>query len=306
MLFKFAVQNFIEDRNLNNLSPHTISSYSRTLSQFHDFLMENGVVNVEDVSPLHIKQFLIHLKEKHQNNPQSLNHKLRNLRTFFNYMEEIRIITHEKNPTRQAKYIKETSKIEVFTDDHIRQMLGYLRRIKQRDKVFVSYRNYTIIVFLLGTGVRVGELVNLMWNDVDLVNGVVTVIGKKRVSSSIPLTEKLKKELAEYRTFQQHSFKRTIEYVFPSADGTKWTTNGAKMMFKHLAKIMNFRDVRLSAHTFRHTFAHRCLMSGMDVFTLQKMLRHSKLDMTMRYVAMWGTALKEQNEKFNPLNNLDI
>ena len=73
-----------------------------------------------------------------------------------------------------------------------------------------------------------------------------------------------------------------------------------------LQEVMNFTDVRLSAHTFRHTFSHRFLMSGGDVFTLQKILRHKNLSMTEKYLALWGTALHEQNEKYNPLNDFDL
>jgi site-specific recombinase XerD len=61
-----------------------------------------------------------------------------------------------------------------------------------------------------------------------------------------------------------------------------------------------------SAHTFRHTFCHRLAMSDMSAFAIQKLMRHQNIAVTMRYVAMWGNELREQNDKYNPLNSLDI
>jgi len=69
---------------------------------------------------------------------------------------------------------------------------------------------------------------------------------------------------------------------------------------------MNFKDVRVSPHTFRHTFCHRLAMSGMSVFAIQKLMRHSDISTSMRYVAMWGNELKKENDKHNPLNDLDV
>jgi integrase/recombinase XerD len=69
---------------------------------------------------------------------------------------------------------------------------------------------------------------------------------------------------------------------------------------------MNFKDVRLSCHTFRHTFAKNWIMSGGDIFSLQKILGHAKLEMTKRYADLFMSAIQEQNDKFNPLNSIKI
>lgn len=62
----------------------------------------------------------------------------------------------------------------------------------------------------------------------------------------------------------------------------------------------------VSAHTFRHTFCQRLAMSGMSAFAIQKLMRHQNISVTMKYVAMWGNELREQNDKYNPLNSLEI
>ncbi|MDP4350248.1 tyrosine-type recombinase/integrase, partial [Escherichia coli] len=76
-------------------------------------------------------------------------------------------------------------KIDVFSDYHIKQMLNYYRRIKQREKAFYAYRDYSIIVTLLGTGLRLSELCSLKWDDVDFVNQTLTVFGKSRKYETI-------------------------------------------------------------------------------------------------------------------------
>lgn len=306
MLLKFAIKDFRDDREYKNLSPKTIGSYLLTLGEFQNFCSELELIDVNDVTQNTVKSYLIYCQNIRKNNSTTSNSKLHSLKIFFNYLEEVELITATQNPCKKIGYAKEEIKIEVFSDNHIKQMLGYYQRLKYKDKSFYAYRDYTSIVFLLGTGVRVGEFVTLKWSDVDVKNGIITVWGKKRQQSSIPLTTKLIKELCEYRIYCERFFGVLPDFVFTNREGNKLTENALKCIFKHLKAIMNFKDVRLSAHTFRHTFAHRCLMAGMDIFSLQRMLRHSNLKMTQRYLAIWGTALKEQNDKFNPLNNLDI
>ncbi|WP_026701718.1 tyrosine-type recombinase/integrase [Salibacterium aidingense] len=305
MLLKFAIQDFLDDRKFNNLSQTTISSYEYSLKIFHDFCVhQKNITDLTEITPHMVKAFLIHEQQEKKNKPASINTKLKNLNAFFNYMIEIEMI--EKNPAVKIKKQKEDIRIDVFKDHHIHKMLGYYKRQKRKEYSFHSYRNFSLIFFLLGTGVRLGEMCNVKWSDIDYEHKQVTIFGKKRTISTIPVTEKLLKEMAEYRMFCERYFNETSEYVFVNLKNERLTENAVQNIFKRLAKIMNFRDVRLSAHTFRHTFAHRYLLAGGDVFSLQKILRHEKMDMVQRYLALWGTDLSQQNDKYNPLNDIDI
>lgn len=306
MLLKFAIQDFKDDREFQNLSKQTIKTYQIILGEFQKFCAEKEVLNVEDVTLDLIKSYLLYCRKSKGNNPVTINTKIKNLKAFFNYMVNSEVINEKRNPTLKIEKIKTDTKIEVFSDNHIKQMLGYYRRLKGREQSFYAYRDHTIILTLLGSGMRLGELCNLKWNEIDLITGTIIVFGKNRTQASIPITDKLVKELAEYKVFCQQHFPEPSEYVFLNRENKPMTTDAVKNMFKRLKVIMNFKDVRLSAHTFRHTFAHRFLMNGGDVFTLQKMLRHSNLKMTEKYLAIWGTALRDQNDKYNPLNLLDV
>ena len=307
LLLKFAIKDFIEDREFKNMAKETIRGYHLTLNEFHNYCIRNEIIDSQEVVPNVIKGYILYCQKERKNNPKTYNHKIINIKAFFNYLEkELELYTPKSNPVSKIKKMHEDVLIEVFTDQQVKQMFNYFAHLKYRDKTFYAMRDTTIIITLIGTGIRLGELVNLKWNEINFEYNVITVFGKKRIQSSIPITEKLIKELAEYKIFCEHQFKKIPEYVFTDRYGHQCTPASIKNMFQRLSKVMNFKGVRLSTHTFRHYFAMKCLIGGMDVFSLQKMLRHSELSMTEKYLSLWGTALKEQNDKHNPLNNLNI
>lgn len=305
LLLKFALQDFIDDREFKNLSPKTIIGYKDILGQFVNYCNENEVINVQDITQNTIKKYLMYCKNTLRNNPTSLNHKLNRLNAFLNYLVEIEMI--EKNPAKKVKRVKEDIRIEVFSDYHIKQMLNYYRRIKQREKAFYAYRDYSIIVTFISTGIRLSELCSLKWSDVDFTNQSISVYSTKtRQHDTIPATDKLMKELASYKVYCEQKFEVLNEHVYTNNKNQPLTANAVQNVFKRLAKIMNFKDVRLTAHTFRHSFCQRCIQSGMSTFAVQKLMRHSSIKMTEKYAAMWGNDLRDQNDKYNPLNNLEV
>lgn len=102
-----------------------------------------------------------------------------------------------------------------------------------------------IVIFLLSTGVRRGELTNLKWKDVDFENQTIAVCGKKRQVASIPFTKKLKVELAQYKLFLQEKFGEDSEYVFSTHTNGGMTTEAVASIFKRLRKVMNFSGVKI-------------------------------------------------------------
>jgi integrase/recombinase XerD len=303
LLLKFAYQDFLDDRRFKNTTKTNIKNYEMLLGKFIDFCIENEVVNVEDITYSHVRQYLLNCQEK-GDKAGTINTKLLRIRAFLNYMVECEVI--KNNPAKKVKRQKEDVKIDVFSDEQIRQMLNFYRRIKQRDKSYVAYRDYMIIISILGTGIRRGEVINLQWSDIDFVNKSISVFGKSRRKETIPITDKLVKELAGYQTFCKQYWGTMSDYVFVKRDNTQMTDNSLMLVFRYLGQKMNFKDVRVSAHTFRHTFCHRLAMSGMSAFAIQKLMRHQNIAVTMKYVAMWGNELREQNDKYNPLNSLDV
>jgi len=303
MLLKFAIADYKEDREFNNSSEANMRNIHYNLNVFYEYCIENEITNIEEVTHQHVRNFLMMRKEE-GDKPSTLNTRLLRIRALFNYCVEYEYI--KKSPASRVKRQKENIRIEVFTDEQINQMLSYYRRLKQRDKSLYSYRDYTLIVFLLSTGFRKEETCNLKWSDVDLVNKTIKVFGKNKKLETIVITEKLAKELSAFYLFTKRYFNEETEYVFPNRYGKRLTRNAVHMIFRGLKEKMNFKDVRVSAHTFRHTFCNRLVASGMSPFAIQKMMRHENITVTMRYVNLWSEQLRKLNDEHNPLNNLSI
>ena len=218
-------------------------------------------------------------------------------------MGDEELILKDDIPTKKLKFIKEDSQMEILSDDQIKQVLNFYKRFNYRFNSFTAYRNHQIFIFMLSTGCRRGELKHLKWQDVDFNSQVISLYGKKRQVASIPITLKLKKELAEYYLFLKDYFKGEPEYVFSTGFNTQLSDEAISTMFKKLKKDIGFK---ISPVMVRRTFCHRSLRNGMDVLTLQKIMRHETLQMTQRYANIWGTALASENDKHNTLNSIDI
>ncbi|WP_430483154.1 tyrosine-type recombinase/integrase [Rossellomorea marisflavi] len=302
----FAVNDFLEECELKNLSPYTRTTYRRVLRNFTDYCQAAEILDVAEIDRPAVKGFLLYCRNELGNAPNTINLKLRIVKAFVNYLINEELYDESKKPFRNVSYGKVDTRVEIFTEDHLRQILRYFEK-ESRNKPYHAYRGRLIVLTLLSTGIRRGELVNLRWRDIDLDNGMITVFGKKRRENDIPLASKMCAEMVQFRQFCEGYFDGNVgDHVFCSSKGRKLRPEAIGTIFKRLKKRFGWKDVRLSPHTLRHTFASYVVKGGMDSITVQRILRHESLQMTQRYINMWGHDLRESNEKYNPLNHLDF
>lgn len=302
MLIRFAMKEFLSEKEFENLSQNTLKGYKMLFDDFEKYCEGNGLERVEDLTSRALKGYLNYCKNEKGNNPTSINTKRKQFRAFFNFLVTEGIL--EDNPTDNIKKVREDIRIKTFTDDEVKAILSHLRRTKRKEDSFYAVRNYCIFLTLIGTGLRASELTSLSWNNVDLKNRTIRVFGKMRREEAVPLSERLCEELRYWETYCIQTFGKRPQSVFVNVSGEGLTVNGLKLWFKRMAKKMDFPETRCSAHSCRHYFAKTWIQNGGDISTLARVLRHSSIKTTEKYLQFWGNEVAEDNDKFNPLNKL--
>lgn len=139
---------------------------------------------------------------------------------------------------------------------------------------------HLLVLFLLDTGCRISEALNVRAADIDLDNLLVTLDGKGRKQRIVPFSVELRKALYKFIHDNQ-----LAPYARPFGSGTEalWDRRNTLRDVKALCRELGFEPPPRTLHAFRHTFATNYLRQGGSTFHLQKSLGHSTLEMTRRY-----------------------
>lgn len=303
MLLTFTIQEFLTEKRYENLAKPTIQTYEFTFRHLERFFpVSRGWVElIEDITPLHCKRYIRYCMDTNDK-PTTINNRIKRAKTLMNWAVSEQII--EENPFQQAKRVREDVKIHAFTNEEVKQILSHLRRVKRRENSLFSIRNHTIFLTLISTGIRLGELVNMSWNDINFEAKTLMVYGKSRTQQTVPLTSQLLKELAPWKAYCERKFHKLNTSVWVNQMNQPITVNAVKLFFKRLADVMCFPQTRCSAHSCRHYYANSYIEQGGDIVSLARILRHTSIKTTERYLTFFSNELQENNKKFNPLNKL--
>ncbi len=156
----------------------------------------------------------------------------------------------------------------------------------------VDDKHKPIFDFFLMTGCRRSEIANLTWSDVDFESKeIIFRRTKGKKDRAVPITLELAHLL--------HSIPRTDQHVFPY--GPSW--------FSHLFRIYRRKaglGDHLSLHSLRHTSATELLRSGVSIYTVQKLLGHSSINVTERYLHAIPEDLREAAEILSKRTKISV
>jgi site-specific recombinase XerD len=257
-------------------SPVTITNYLNDIKLFAKWLTQSYD---DDFVPSKIVQrdiveYRSFLKKNQEASPATVNRRLASLSAFFRWC-----VATGKAETNPVKNIKGTTIIELAP----RAIeIKNLRRLLREAHVHANARDIAIIETLCGTGLRVGELVALKLQDIEIGerSGAAKVRnGKGMVSREVPLNVDVRKAVQAYLEVRPST---TNQYLFIGQKGENMTTSGVWRIVKKYAEIAGMPQLRV--HDLRHTALTRLVREfGTDLATVAKISGHRNLKTLLRY-----------------------
>jgi integrase/recombinase XerD len=301
MLIESLQKEFLVDKKFEGLKDNSLTAYENFFKNLNTWLNEQNIEHLEDMTPRTAKMYLMHCSEI-GNKPATLNTKLKLFRTFAKWLVDEGFT--KESLTNGIKSQREDQKPKLVSTDDVKLVLSSLRRNKRRDDTFTARRNYALVIFLIGTGLRIGELTRLTWSDVDFDENLIRInISKSRRQQSVPLSETLAKELFDWRLYLEHKFDKLPRALFVTKQGTPLSRNGIQNFFKRLKKKLGLQS-DFSPHALRAYFIKELLKNGSNLREVQMLARHSKITVTQQYIGYFAHELKDSLDTNNPLNNL--
>ncbi|URZ18772.1 tyrosine-type recombinase/integrase [Clostridium felsineum] len=187
----------------------------------------------------------------------------------------------------------------VYTEEELKKLL---KKPNLKTCLVGTYKNWVTVNTLLGTGCRAETLLNILVKDVDFINSTILFRHMKMHKQiSVPLSPTLSSVLREY--IQLLDFKQD-DFLFPKLNKKKMSYD---TLHQNISIFCKHRNIQMRGiNTFRNTFATLFIKNGNNnIYLLQKLLGHSDIRMTERYINLLPCQMAEDINKYNPLDVLN-
>ncbi len=275
------------------LSANTLAAYRADLTALSRWLGERAIP-MSRTTKSDLQNFIAARVEAGAR-PRSTARQLSSFRRFYRYLVREAVIRDD--PTAQIAMPKIGRSLpKSLTEEEVESLLG---APAVGDPL--GNRDRTMLEVLYATGLRVSELVNLRYSQVNLNQGVIRIMGKGNRERLIPLGEEAVRWLNEFARAARGEIllERQTDYLFPTRRGDRMTRQAFWHIIKRYARKAGV-DRELSPHTLRHAFATHLLNHGADLRVVQMLLGHSDLSTTQIYTHVARERMKELHQQHHP------
>lgn len=292
------------------LSPATQTWYARRLAVFAEWCASQSIL-LETITPAVIRRYIASLRDRENQGKgkggslasSTIHGHMRAIRTFLRWCEAEDLALS----SRAFKNVKmphiEDKVLEIYTTAQLQALFA---ACSQEFYPGLVSRDQAILSVLLDTGIRAGELCDLLLENVHLTFGdsYLKVQGKGRKEREVPLGKKATRTLHTYLTRTRKGQATPDEqHVFLSRFHKPMTVNGLDQLLYRLQDWAHFKR-HYGAHTFRHTYAVNYLRAGGDVFKLSRLLGHASVTITTDVYLKAFNALDARTDGPSVLDNL--
>lgn len=286
----------------------TVSEYYYDLRDIFKFIKRDKFnIKVDDYKEINISDLDIDFFKSistdelyeylfaHSNKAVSRARKISSMKTFFNYLCNIKKII-DKNPCIGLEGPKLESRLPKYLQ--LDEALSLLHSVDGEFKE----RDTAILTIFLNCGLRLSELVNI--NLCDIKNNTLTIIGKGNKERSIYLNEACQKAIKEYMLVRPIDNVKDKNALFLSKQNKRISPRMVELLVKKYIQLAGLDTRKYTPHKLRHTAATLMHKYGnVDVLTLQQILGHESIATTQIYTHIDREDVKQALES-NPLNKI--
>lgn len=272
---------FLLDMRIRSYSEKTLRGYKGNCERFITFVQKDyGIIDVEQVKPIHIKQYSMYLKQNACSG-MYINTVLKNIRAMFRYAVTEGYLA--KSPADKVIWSKVEKTVLILpTDKEIVRVLNVYN-----GKKILDIRNATMMALFVDTGIRCSELIDLTPNSI--INSTLIIDGKGNKQRYVPISPLLQKQLLKYMRARDSYYKDRIlksDKLFLSSRYKTLTVEAVESVVRKAGYVAEVNEqIRFSPHTLRHYYAVKMLDTGIDIYSLARLLGHNRIATTQRYVA---------------------
>ena len=278
-------------RDERRLSPRTCEAYRRDLGRFCGYCQEFDYSQWSQLTQESIRG-LIGREHRRGLSGRSIQRLLAAVRSFYRYLEREGLA--RSNPASRVKAPKSPRKLpDTLDPDEISRLLDL------PEESTLAIRDRAMLELFYSSGLRLAELAQLNWTELDLQDRMVRVTGKGDKMRIVPVGRYAIKALLKWRQYWPTLSKGDHQFVFVSQRGGRLSERGIQARVAYWSKRQGLWK-RVYPHLLRHSFASHLLESSGQLRAVQEMLGHADISTTQIYTHLDFQHLAAVYDKAHP------